>query len=175
MKTNLRYRNEDDKCYGTTGMTVAFVVLDGEDLVSGVNLDAAPDEVIEFADEFFFAGNPGLSAKSAWNTLLKHFNLSMAAVMANVMCRRYVLDNKTIDAPTKKQILDLVIDEGHNACDLDDDETRRLFDKNYVYLTRVFSHQGVQSVCRDFATALKQRRHMTRFDILEHLRALRML
>ena len=40
METNLRYRNEDDRCYGATGMTVALVVMEGEDLLSAVNLDA---------------------------------------------------------------------------------------------------------------------------------------
>lgn len=176
METNLRYRNEDDKCYGATGMTVAFVVMEGEDLVSAVNLDACKaDEIMEYADEFFFNGNPGLSAKSAWNTILKHFNFSMAAAIGNLMCRRYILDHEKIDDDTKKFLLELMIEEGHDVCALDDDETRRLFDKNFVYLTRVFTHQGIQSVCNDFANALKRRRRMSRLDILEQLRALRML
>ncbi len=176
MKTDLQYRNEDDKCYGATGMTVAFVVMEGDDLVSGVNIDAeTADEIMEYTGEYFFNGNPGVSAKSAWNTLLKHFNYSMAAAIGNVMCRRYVLDHAQIDNSTKKYLLDLMIEEGNETCNLDEDETRRIFDKNYVYLTRVFTHQGIQSVCNDFANTLKRRRHMSRLDILEHLRALRML
>lgn len=175
METNLRYRSEDDRCYGATGMTVAFVVMEGEDLLSAVDLDAAADALIEYADEYYFAGNPGLSAKSAWNTILKHFNYSMAAVVGNVMCRRYVLDKSSLDAETKQHLLNLMIEEGNDTCNLEEDETRRLFDKNYVYLTRVFTHQGVQSVCHDFADALKRRRRMSRYEILEQLRALRML
>ncbi len=176
MNTDLHYRNEDDKCYGATGMTVAFVVMEGEDMVSAVNLDAdRADEIMEYAGEYFFAGNPGLSAKSAWNTLLKHFNYSMAAAIGNVMCRRYVLDRKQIDTSTKNFLLDLMIEEGRETCNLDEDETRRIFDKNYVYLTRVFTHQGIQSVCNDFAGILKRRRRLSRLDILEQLRALRML
>lgn len=172
---NLQYQNEDDRCYGATGMTVAFVVLEGDELLTGVNLDASPEALLEYADEYFFSGNPGLSAKSAWNTLLKHFNLSMAAAMANVMCRRYVLENKRMDAETKQFLLDLMIEEGDRNCNLEEDETKHLFDKNYVYLTRVFTHQGVQSVCHDFARALKRQRRLTRFELLEQLRALRML
>lgn len=176
METNLRYRNEDDRCYGATGMTVALVVMEGEDLLSTVNLDAEnADGLIEYAGEYFFNGNPGLSAKSAWNTILKHFNCSMAAAIGNVMCRRYILDRERMDDTTKKFLLQLMIEEGHDTCDLDDDETRRLFDKNFVYLTRVFTHQGVQSVCHDFADVLKRRRRMSRLDILEQLRSLRML
>lgn len=175
MEPNLQYHNEDDRCYGATGMAVAFVVLDGDDLIAGVNLDASPDALLEYADEYYFAGNPGLSAKSAWNTILKHFNHSMAAVMANVMCRRYVLDGSRMDPDTKQYLLSLMLTEGEETCNLEEDETRRLFDKNYVYLTRVFSHRGVQGVCHDFASELKRRRHMSRFEILEQLRALRML
>ncbi len=175
METKLSYRNEDDRCYGATGMTVAFIVMEGDELIAGVNLDSTPDSLIEYASDFFFTGNPGLSAKSAWNTILKHFNLSMAAAMANIMCRRTVLENGSIDKPTKQNLLDLMIEEGRSTCQLDDDETRRIFDKNYVYLTRVFTHRGVQGICHDFALTLKQRRHMTRFEILEALRALRML
>lgn len=175
METNLKYRSEDDRCYGATGMTVAFVVLEGDELVSAVDLDASPDALVEYSDDYYFAGNPGLSAKSAWNTILKHFNFSMAAVVGNVMCRRYVLEHSGIDADTRQYLLDLMISEGGEACNLEEDETRRLFDKNFMYLTRVFTHQGVQSVCHDFATALKRHRRMTRFEILDQLRALRRL
>ncbi len=175
METKLSYRNEDDRCYGATGMTVAFFVMEGDELIAAVNLDSTPDSLIEYADDYFFAGNPGLSAKSAWNTILKHFNLSMAAAMANIMCRRAVMENTSLDAPTKQWLLDLMIEEGRATCQLDEDETRRIFDKNYVYLTRVFTHRGVQGICHDFANTLKQRRRMTRFEILEALRALRML
>jgi len=176
METNLKYCSEDDRCYGVTGMTVAFVVLDGDELISAVNLDAsASDALVEYSDDYFFSGNPGLSAKSAWNTILKHFNLSMAAVVGNVMCRRYVLEKSGIDADMRKFLLDFMISEGREVCNLDEDETRRLFDKNFMYLTRVFTHQGVQDVCRDFAGVLKRNRRLTRFEILEQLRALRVL
>lgn len=175
MDVNLKYHSEDDKCYGATGMTVAFVVLDGDELISAVDLDARPDALMEYTGEYYFNGNPGLSAKSAWNTMLKHFNLSMAATIANVMCRRQLMDHKPIDPETKCYLLNLMLEEGRDTCALEDDETRTLFDKNYVYLNRVFTHQGVQSVCRDFADVLKRRRRMSRLDILESLRALHML
>lgn len=175
MENNLRYRNEDDRTYGATGMTVAMVVLDGDELISSVNIDAAPDAIMEYTEDYYFNGNPGLSAKSAWNTILKNFNFSMAATIGNVMCRRQMIDHASIDAATRQLLLDLVTEEGREVCDLDEDETRRLFDKNYVYLTRVFTHRGVQSVCRDFADTLKMRRRMSRLDIIDQLRALRML
>ena len=38
----LSYTNEDDKCYGATGMAIGIVVFDGEDKLAGVGLDADP-------------------------------------------------------------------------------------------------------------------------------------
>lgn len=35
METKLSYRNEDDRCYGATGMTVAFIVMEGDELIAG--------------------------------------------------------------------------------------------------------------------------------------------
>lgn len=175
MEHKLSYRNEDDKCYGATGMAIAVVVFDGEDMLSAVNLDATPDNVLELSEEFYFAGNPGLSAKSAWNRILSNFNLTMATSIANVMCRKVVLDNEAVDAEIKRFLRDFMLDEGKSTCDLDEEETARLFDKNYTYLHRVFNHHGVQGIAHDFANVLKRRRRMTRMEVIEQLRALSML
>lgn len=176
MEHQLSYRNEDDKCYGATGMAVAVIVFDGDDMLAAVDLDAEPGSMLEFTEDFYFSGHPSLSAKAAWNRILKNFNITMALSMANLMCRRMVLDREqALDPDLRSQLRSLMIEVGHDSCSLDDDETSRLFDKNFTYLHRVFSHIGVQGVTRDFAEALKRRRRMTRMDVIEQLRALRML
>lgn len=173
--TKLSYRNEDDKCYGATGMAIAVVVFDGEDMLSAVDLDAAPESMLELAEDFYFSGNPGLSAKSAWNRMLGNFNISMASSIANVMCRSVILDHTPVSADIKNYLRECVIEAGHDICDLEDDESGRLFDKNYMYLHRVFNHTGVQGIAHDFADVLKRRRRLTRMDVMEQLRALSML
>ena len=65
--------------------------------------------------------------------------------------------------------------EGSDSCSLDEDESQRLFDKNYNYLYRIFNHRGVHDVAHSFADALKRSRRMTRIEILEQLRGLRVL
>ena len=50
-----------------------------------------------------------------------------------------------------------------------------MFEKNISYLTKVFSHRGVQSVAHDFAAELLARRSLSRLDVLEQLEALRVL
>ncbi len=172
MKNELSYRNEDDKCYGATGMAVGLLVFNGEDMLSAVVLDAEPGEIMDMQDSFYFAGNPGLSAKSVWHTVKANFSLTAAMLISNIMCRRLVLDGVSVDPEVRAMIRDTVMEEGRDTCGLDDDELTALFDKEYTYLFRVFNHRTVQSVAHDFADALKRRRRLSRLEVLEELRAL---
>ena len=73
MKKQFSYKNEDDKCYGLTGMAIALVVFDGEDYLTTINLDAETSkEMMDFTDDFYFSGNPEFSAKNVWNQILKN-------------------------------------------------------------------------------------------------------
>lgn len=175
MKKQLSYRDEDDRCYGATGMAMAVVLFDGEDMLAGMDIDSDPDAIMQFTEDFYFNGNPGFSAKNAWNQILKNFNLAMALSLGNVICRHVIYDSKSVSDEVKLFLRNLMIEEGSANCALEEDETSRLFEKNYNYLTRVFNHGGVQSVAHDFARTVKDRRRMTRIDILEQLRALSML
>lgn len=172
---NLSYRNEDDKCYGATGMAVGLLVFNGEDKLSAVALDANPGEIMDMHDSFYFSGNPGLSAKAVWNEMISNFSLSVAMLISNVMCRRIVLDHAGVEPEVRSMLHDRVMEEGRSTCGLEDDEIRALFDREYMHLFRVFNHRGVQSVAHDFADTLKRRRHMSRFEVLDELRALNSL
>lgn len=171
----LSYRDEEDKCYGVTGMAMAIVIFDGEDMLARINIDAPADEVIEFSDDFYFSGNPGMSAKSSWNKLLTNFNITMAMSISNVMCRRMVHDHKDIDAEMVDYLHDVMLETAMDQCSLENDETERLFNKNYNYLHRVFSHSGVAHVANDFARQLQTRRSLSRMDVMELLQALAVL
>lgn len=172
MKNKLSYRNEDDKCYGATGMAVGLLVFNGEDMLSAVVLDAEPGEIMDMHDTFYFTGNPGLSTKSVWHTVKSNFSLTVAMLISNVMCRRMVLDGESVAPEVRNLLRETVMEEGRESCGLDDDELTALFDKEYTYLFRVFNHRAVQSVAHDFAGALKRRRRMSRLEVLEELRAL---
>jgi len=172
MEQEFKYANEEDRSYGLTGMAVSVVVWDAEHLLGAVNLDAAGGEGMEMTPEFYFSGNPGLSAKAAWGSMVEHFQLSTAMMVANVMCRRYVYEGGGIAPDMRRRMLDYAVEEGREACSLDDDETLRMFDKCYTYCHRVFNHPGVQQVVRDFASALRSRRRLTRAEVAEELRAL---
>jgi hypothetical protein len=175
MKADLKYSDENDKCYGLAGMAISIVALDKESLIESMSLDAEPGEAVKFASEFYFSGNPTFSARIAWNEILQHFQLSAAMMISNIMCRAYVHRHKNIPDDVRASMLKLIADEGHDSCSLDDDEISTLFSKNYNYLHRLFNHRGVQDVARKFAKTLAERRSLSRSEVIDELRALSMI
>lgn len=167
-----KYSDEDDKCLGIAGMAISMVVWDNEDLLSSVSLDAQSGESIEFTPQYYFAGDPKMSAKASWTQIIEHYQITMGMLIANVMCRHYTQSDKPIENKTKDTIFSLLEKEGKETCSLEKDEIERLFDKTYDYLNRVFMHHGVQTIANDLASSLKQSRKMTRSEIMEHLEAL---
>ena len=65
MEHKLKYRDNRDKTYGLTGMAIALVMADGEDMLMQVSLDAPAGEGITFTPDFLFTeANPRYSAKA---------------------------------------------------------------------------------------------------------------
>lgn len=170
---NLKYSDEKDRCYGVTGMVVSLVILEADDMLARVDIDA--DDNLEFVPEYYFSGNPRLSAKRAWKYILAHYQASMGMIIGNVMCRYYLLHHRAPDSATRKALLESLEQEGLEACSLENDEVKQLFEENYTYLNKVFSHSGVQGIVKKFADDLTASRAFTRGDISERLAALRNL
>lgn len=172
---SLRYKDDTDRSYGATGMAIALVVFDGQEMLSSISIDGDPNDLVSMSPEFYFAGNPGISAKTAWNQLLKNYNLGVGMMISNILCRHLVRTNQSVPEELHNFIHSLVLEEGRASCSLDDDEIESLFQKNYSYLRRVFLHRGVQSIAHDFAMSLLSRRSLSRLDAFELLDSLRML
>jgi hypothetical protein len=49
---------------------------------------------------------------------------------------------------------------------------KRVFTKSYDYFDKVFSHNGVQQLVRQFATTLTDRRQLSHTEVAEALAAL---
>lgn len=171
----LKYKDDTDRSYGATGMAIGLMIFDGEDMLASITIDGDPNEMVSMSPDFYFAGNPGVSAKTAWNQLLKNYNIGIGMLMSNLLCRHLVGLQASLPAELRDTIHRIAVDEGRDACSLDDDEIDRLFEKNISYLTKVFSHRGVQSVAHDFASQLLSRRSLSRLDVLDQLSSLRML
>lgn len=172
MDKKLKYRDERDKTYGLTGMAIAMVMADGEDMLMHISLDAPAGESIGFTPDFYFQGNPRYSAKLAWNQMLKQLSLATGMLVGNVMCRSYILDRKRLNADIVDQLKQLVRSQGSESCSLDNDEADNLFNRNYNYFDRVFTHQAVAAIARNFADELQRRRKFSMQEVLEQLRDL---
>lgn len=175
MENRLKYRDDNDKSYGATGMALSLVLLDGEDMLVSVTLDNHPGEMMEMHSSFYFSGNPGLSAKAAWQQMKQNYGLSVAMLLGNVMSRHIVHDKKNIDPRIKAFLTDRAIQEGSESLGLENDEIRAIFDQEYAYLLNVFNHRKVQDIVHQFADILRQRRTMSRLEIIDLLRSLNLI
>ena len=176
MEENIRYNDSNDRAYGLSGAAIGLYVLDGEAYLGHISIDPDAGEALAFTPDFYFAGNPRVSAKSVWNHLLENYHLCEAMAIANLLCRRIIADGNS-DIPQKEQHLlrKQIFEEGKRALSLEQDELERLFNKDYAYLRRIFSHPGVQNVAHLFASTLQEKKTLMREQAVEILGMLRAL
>ena len=171
----MRYRNEDDKCYGVAGMTIGLSIFDASDLYTGVTLDADGLDCIQFTPEFFFSGNPRINAKQSWQCIYSHYQISMGLITADTMCRKMLLDHGTIDRKSKKALLDAMAEEGKELCQLERDEVEPIFDKYFSHLVKVFSNADIRKAIDEMVALLKEHRSFSRSEINDILHQLSIL
>lgn len=156
-------------------MAIGLVVFDGEEMLASVSLDAPGSTMMEMSEDFYFSGNQSLSAKVAWNRMLRNFNLTAVMAIGNFLCRSLVLEHSEPAPDLLSSLRSMIAEEAADSCQLESDEVERLFNKDYNYLYRVFSHRGVHEVAHDFASLLAERRTMSRSEVIEALQAISML
>ena len=170
MENKLKYTDENDKSLGVAGMAISLVACDGEDYLAAVSLEEDED-ALQMAEEFFFGGNPRFSAKIAWNEILKQFQITSGMMLGNVMCRNLAAGH-ALDSEMIEMIHDLILSDGQEFCSLERDEIENLYNQEYKYYYRMFSHPTVATIARDFATTLRLQRRMTAGEVIENLRRL---
>ena len=168
----MKYRSEEDKCYGVAGMAIGLSVFDAEELLSEVNIDADGMDCVQFVPDFYYTGSPRVPASKSWHHIYAHYQVSMGLAIANALCRKMVLDHGVLDRKHRDELLDAAVADGLALCQLDRDEVEPMFDKSYSYLMRVFSNRDIQRVIYDFAAQLRQRRSLTRTEVVELLQEL---
>lgn len=165
----LSYNDERDKTYGITGMAITLVVLDGENYLSHINLDAEADACMEMSHEFGFKGNPRMSAKIIWEQTLRDLRLTASMALGNVTCRRYILEHKGLSDDETRSLREALRQDANDHCGLESDETDRLFDSCLSYVDRIFRTRGVAEIADAFAGELLSRRKMTGSEVAEIL------
>lgn len=161
----MKYRDELDKSYGAAGMVLGLTVFDASNLFTAVTLDGDGPGCIQFTPEFFFAGNPRLSPRGAWQYILGHFRISVGLAVANALCRRMVLDNDKVDDKLRDELFNAAYDDGRNYCQLERDEVEPIFDEAFENMRRLFADNRVRKAMDVFADALQQRRTLSHIDV----------
>jgi hypothetical protein len=153
-------------------MAISLIAWDEEELLVSVSIDNEPTRSIILDSEFYFQGNPRYNAKLAWNQMVKHFTLTTAMALSNVMCRNYLQKHATLSHDALNDLKKIVREEGKLHCSLENDECDTIFNKCYSYFDRLFAHSGVQAIAKDFANTLIDRREMTSTEVLSKLQQL---
>ena len=168
----MKYRNEEDKCYGVAGMAIGLSIFDADDLLTEVTIDADSGDNLRFVPDYYFTGSPRVPASKSWHHIYSHYQVSMGLAIANAMCRKMVLDHGVLDRKRREELLDAAVADGQSLCQLDRDEVEPLFDKSYSYLMRVFGNREIQGAISAFVKQLQQRRTLTRGEVAELLQEL---
>ena len=166
MVITFKYKDETDRAYGLGGMMACMCLLENEDFVKSVSLDAAPDEGVIFTPDFFQMSNQRLSAKSVWKEDLNHFELMASMLVANVLSRVLVRHREDVTTQLSDLMLSRLTEEGRKSCTLGYDEVKDIYYKTYGYFHRVFTHPEVMPVVSSFAEDLLKERSMDSDRIL---------
>ena len=165
----MKYRDELDKSYGVAGMALGLSVLDADSLFTAITIDSDGPGCIQFTPEFFFAGNPRLSPRGAWQYILSHYRISVGLAVANALCRRMVLDNARVDNLLRDELFNAACEDGRDFCQLERDEVEPIFDEAFENMTRIFTDSRVRKAMDTFADSLRQRRTLSHIDVADIL------
>ena len=171
----MKYRDELDKSYGVAGMALGLSVLDADNLFTAVTLDAEGPGCIQFTPEFFFAGNPRLSPRGAWQYIVGHYRISVGLAVANALCRRMVLDNEQVDDQLRDDLFNAAYEDGRDFCQLERDEVEPIFDEAFDNMARLFGNSQVRKAMDVFADALQRRRTLSHIDVNDILQQLNLI
>ena len=166
----LKYADERDKSYGIAGMAIAVVAYDSESMLASVSMDAEPGYAVEFGSEFYFSGNPRLSAKIAWTEIIKHFRLATGLLVANAMSRHYVQHRRRLPADVVDALRRAVQECGSDdETQLDADEIDVVLEKNMDFFDRLFQMSAVHEVTHALADELVRRRTFSAAEVVDRL------
>ena len=171
----MKYRDELDKSYGVAGMALGLSVFDADDLFTAVTLDGDGPGCIQFTPEFYFAGNPRLSPRGAWQYILGHYRITVGLAVANALCRRMVLDNGSVDDQLRDDLFTAAWEDGRDFCHLERDEVEPIFDEAFDNMSRLFSNSQVRKAMDAFVDALQQRRTLSHIDVADILQQLNLI
>lgn len=170
-----KYIDTTDRAYGLAGMALALFMYDAEDFIASVSIDNPADGGIEFSPDFFVVNNPKMSAKTIWNSDYRHFQLTAAMLIGNLLCRSLSRRKSDISREVSNLLLSHLLQEGEEACGLEPAEVRQLLAEPFDQLRRTLLHPSVDSIVRNIADELNRSHTLDHDRILSFLRPLNRL
>ncbi|MCH5225736.1 MAG: hypothetical protein J1D77_07025 [Muribaculaceae bacterium] len=172
-KFSLSYLNEDDRAYGLAGMLVALANLDAIDRVANVSIDA-DGPMVEFSHAYYFSGSPSISPKSTWDNLVANFHITTSMVVGNILSRSLVRQKGEVPEEILREVYNLVEEEGKDACDLESDEVRELYDHALNRAMRLFRNPRLHPAIDEFARIISLKRNLSGREIFDELQLLQL-
>lgn len=170
--TALKYKDEHDRSLGLAGSAIAMVIWDGEDQLAAIDLDRPAGCGMELTPDYSFSGNPRLSARQAWQQMLKQLELTSAMVMGNVLCRSYVGQGRPPSSSARAALRAILRDEAITACSLEDDEIDQMYSRLLDLQSQIFVHNEVSTIARTLSADLLTHRRLTAAEVLDRLNRL---
>lgn len=165
----MKYRSENDKCYGAAGMVIGLNILDAEEVYSGVTIDADGLDCVHLLPEFLIADQLTADVCEGWKKSVRHFHIAMGLVIADRVSRKMVHDHGVVDRKMHNQMLTAMVKEGKSLCSLEHDEVEEVFEKYFQHMVRVFSNATVRDAISQLASLLQERRSLTNTEVEELL------
>lgn len=166
---SLKYSDSTDRAFGLCGMALSLYIFDADKYIDAVILDAPADKGIRLTPEFFLPVNPGLSVRSVWTESFRHFQLTSAMVIGNLLARSLGRRHSELSREVRSLMLSHLADEGEEACGLESAEVEQICDNSFNYLRQLLLHPAVNSAICTMARDLSDRKSLTREEIIAHL------
>ena len=170
----LAYLNEDDRAYGLAGMVISLASLDAIDRIAQVCLDT-DGPMVEFSNEYYFAGSPSISPKSTWDNLVQNFHLTTSMVVSNILARSLVRMKEEAPESILRHIYQEVEKEGIDTCSLEEDEIENLYNNALKRSLRLFKNPRLHPAIDEFARIISRKRTLSGMEIRDELHLLQLL
>lgn len=166
---SLKYADSTDRAFGLCGMALSLFIFDAEKYIDSVKLDAPADLGVKLTPDFFIPANPGLSVKNVWTSSFRHFQLTSAMVIGNLLARSLGRRHSDLPHEVHSLMLEHLAREGKESCGLEAAEVEQICDNSFNYLRQLLLHPTVNSTICAMAKELSDRKSLSREEILLHL------
>lgn len=166
---SLKYTDSTDRAFGLCGMALSLFIFDAEKYIDSVTIDAPADLGMKLTPDFFTPSNPGLSVKNVWTSSFRHFQLTSAMVIGNLLARSLSRRHSDLSNEVKSLMLEHLSREGEETCGLEPPEVEQICDNSFNYLRRLLLHPAVNSTICTMARELTERKTLSREDLIARL------